>query len=125
MSGGKWAPLKLIAIVSLFLGNMGWREKPYHKPPQTKTCDRTLWKPVWQSTQLTTRKYPPLLRHSGATTRRERGMPIAPMQTCLGHSKLETTQGVCGVEDRKEAGACSAGAVALQCASVRPHPQPR
>jgi transposase-like protein len=33
--------LKLIAIVSLLLGNMGWRERPYHKSPQTKTCDRT------------------------------------------------------------------------------------
>src|SRR5215475_1346248 len=41
ISGGKWAPLKLIAIVSLLLGNMGWRERPYHKSPQTKTCDRT------------------------------------------------------------------------------------
>src|SRR5215475_11987989 len=40
MSCGKWAPLKLIAIVS-----PPWQHelegRPYHKSPQTKTCDRT------------------------------------------------------------------------------------
>src|SRR5262249_40231884 len=39
------APLKLIAIVALLLGSMGRKERPYHKSPQTKTCDRTLMLP--------------------------------------------------------------------------------
>src|SRR5262245_21242678 len=58
---GKWAPLKLIAIVALLLCSMGRRERPYHKSPQTKTCDRTgvqpwhaslaspVWSPLWCS----------------------------------------------------------------------------
>jgi hypothetical protein len=41
MSGGTWAPWKLIALVSLLLGNMAWGERPSHTSPQTKTCDRT------------------------------------------------------------------------------------
>jgi len=28
---------------------MGWRERPYHKSPQTKTCDRTLPRPALRS----------------------------------------------------------------------------
>ena len=38
------------------------------------------------------RVYPHLLRHSVATTRLERGMPIEQIQQFLGHAKLETTQ---------------------------------
>ena len=42
--------------------------------------------------QITKRVYPPLLRHSVATTLLERGMPSDQIQTFLGHAKLETTQ---------------------------------
>jgi integrase/recombinase XerD len=42
--------------------------------------------------QIAKRVYPHLLRHSGATTLLERGMPIEQIQKFLGHSKLETTQ---------------------------------
>src|SRR6185436_10873935 len=40
MSGRQWSPLKLIAIVSPPLQH-GLEGRPYHKSPQTKTCDRT------------------------------------------------------------------------------------
>jgi integrase/recombinase XerD len=42
--------------------------------------------------QITKRVYPHRLRHSVATTRLERGMPIEQIQKFLGHAKLETTQ---------------------------------
>ena len=42
--------------------------------------------------KITRRVYPPLLRHSVATTLLERGMPIEQSQTFLGHSTLDTTQ---------------------------------
>ena len=45
-----------------------------------------------EQAQLTKRVYPPLLRHSVATTILERGMPVERMQKFLGHAKLETTQ---------------------------------
>jgi site-specific recombinase XerD len=38
------------------------------------------------------RAYPHLLWCSTVTTRLERGMPIEPIQQCLGHAKLETAQ---------------------------------
>jgi integrase/recombinase XerD len=41
---------------------------------------------------ITKRVYPPLLRHSVATTLLERGMPIEQIQKLLGRAKLETTQ---------------------------------
>jgi hypothetical protein len=34
--------LKLIAIVALLLCTRGQKERPYHKAPHTKTCDRTV-----------------------------------------------------------------------------------
>jgi integrase/recombinase XerD len=42
--------------------------------------------------KTTKREYLHLLRHSVAQVLRERGMPLEPIQTFLGHSKLETTQ---------------------------------
>jgi integrase/recombinase XerD len=42
--------------------------------------------------KITTRVYPHLLRHSVATTRLERGMPLEQIQKFLGYSQLETTQ---------------------------------
>jgi integrase len=51
-----------------------------------------LVKETAEQAQITKRVYPPLLRHSVATTLLERGMPIEQMQKCLGHAQLETTQ---------------------------------
>jgi integrase/recombinase XerD len=45
-----------------------------------------------EQAQITKGVYPHLLRHSVATTLRERGMPIEQIQKFLGHSKRETTQ---------------------------------
>jgi integrase/recombinase XerD len=42
--------------------------------------------------KITKRVYPPLLRHSVATTLLERGMPTEQIQKFLGHWELETTQ---------------------------------
>jgi hypothetical protein len=40
MSGGQWTSVKLIAIVSLFLGPIGQRERPSYQSLQRKTYDR-------------------------------------------------------------------------------------
>jgi site-specific recombinase XerD len=60
----------------------------------TKNCGVNIIFPMTNTlrAQITKRVSPHLLRHSVATTLRERGMPIEQIQKFLGHSKRETTQ---------------------------------
>jgi integrase/recombinase XerD len=73
-------------------GNFCYRFETIPSTPYAPRRIQQIIKDTADEAKITKRVYPHLLRHAVATTLLEHGMSLEPIQKCLGHSKLETTQ---------------------------------